>query len=335
MKKIILLAFLLISYLSNGQNFKQILNEFDLENQKCLDKGNNMFNCSKKYLIQSDSILNVVYRFVRKELTGSEKKSLRKEQVIWNKEKEKTFKEINKQNTGLVGGLDDLMIKNQKMSDYINKRTKYLIDYSPNKVSSSIPENITDFVPSKFKLFEKKCGDLNKDGLEDCVLIIKGTNKSRIVDVEFRGILDRNRRGIIVLINQGKGIYKPILKNYECFSSENEDGGVYFPPELSIDIANNKLFIHYSHGRYGFWKYKFRIKESDFELIGYDSTYGGAVIRSKTSINFLTKKKLYQFNKNKNDEGGNEILKDTWSEIKLSKTILLSKIMNFDELDIN
>ena len=335
MKKIILLVFLLISYLSNGQNFKLVLNELNLENQKCLDRGSNMFNCSKKYLIQSDSILNVVYRFVSKELTGSEKKSLRKEQFIWKKEKEKTFKEINKQNTDLGTGLDDLMIKNQKKSDYINKRIKYLIDYLSPKKTSSIPKNIIDFVPSKFKLFEIIYGDLNKDGLEDCVLIIKGTNKSRIVDVEYRGLLDRNRRGIIVLINQGKGIYKNILNNYECFSSENEDGGVYFSPELSIEIANNKLFINYFHGRYGFWKYQFRIKESDFELIGYDSTYGGAVIRSKTSINFLTKKKLYQINKNKNDVGGNEILKDTWSEINLSKTLLLSKIMNFDELNIN
>jgi hypothetical protein len=69
----------------------------------------------------------------------------------------------------------------------------------------------------------------------------KGTNKSRIVAVEFIGILDRNRRGIVVLIKQGKEIYKPMLKNYECFSSKNDNVGVYFLPKLSIDIANNKL----------------------------------------------------------------------------------------------
>jgi len=46
-------------------------------------------------------------------------------------------------------------------------------------------------------------GDLNTDGLEDIVLLIKGTNASKIVDDEYVGKLDRNRRGIIVLLKKG------------------------------------------------------------------------------------------------------------------------------------
>ena len=42
-------------------------------------------------------------------------------------------------------------------------------------------------------------GDLNKEGIEDCVLIIKGTDKIKNVKDEFRGELDRYRRGIIFL----------------------------------------------------------------------------------------------------------------------------------------
>ena len=53
-------------------------------------------------------------------------------------------------------------------------------------------------------------------------------------------LIDRNRRGIIVLFSEEKG-YKVAVKNYNCFSSENEDGGVYFAPYLSIDIRNSKL----------------------------------------------------------------------------------------------
>ena len=34
-------------------------------------------------------------------------------------------------------------------------------------------QRITDFIPKGYKLFEKISGDLNKDGLEDCVLIIR------------------------------------------------------------------------------------------------------------------------------------------------------------------
>ena len=98
-------------------------------------------------------------------------------------------------------------------------------------------QNPADFLPKGYVVFEKVNGDLNKDGIEDCVLIITGTDKSKIVTDEYRGKLDRNRRGIIVLFNK-KDHYELAVKNYDCFSSANEDGGVYFPPELSYSYSN-------------------------------------------------------------------------------------------------
>ena len=83
-------------------------------------------------------------------------------------------------------------------------------------------------------------GDLNKDALEDIVLIIKGTDKSKIIEDENRGKLDRNRRGIIVLLNKGN-YYQLAAENYDCFSSENEDGGVYFAAELNVEIKKGNL----------------------------------------------------------------------------------------------
>ncbi|MFV8332131.1 hypothetical protein [Flavobacterium sp. GSP14] len=123
-------------------------------------------------------------------------------------------------------------------------------------------------------------------------------------------------------------------KNYGCFSSENEDGGVYFPPELSVEIKKGNLCVHYAHGRYGFWKYTFRFKNSDFDLIGYDESNGGVVIESETSINFLTKKKLEKVNVNKNVEGGDEVFKQVWKNISINKLIKLSEIIDFDEFEI-
>ncbi|BAV07409.1 hypothetical protein FLA_3434 [Filimonas lacunae] len=58
-------------------------------------------------------------------------------------------------------------------------------------------KNPADFVPKGYVFFEKVTGDLDKDSLEDCVLIIKGTDKSRFVNDEYRGKLDRNRRGVM------------------------------------------------------------------------------------------------------------------------------------------
>ena len=183
-------------------------------------------------------------------------------------------------------------------------------------------------------VFEKINGDLNNDGIEDCVLIIKGTDKKQIIIDEYRGKLDRNRRGIIVLFDK-KDHYELALKNEICFSSENEDGGVYFAPELSVEIKKGNLFVHYGHGRYGYWQYNFRYQESDFELIGYESSNGGAVIDSETSINFLSKKKQEKVNTNENAEGGDEVFEETWKKINLNRLIKLSEIKDFDELDMS
>ncbi len=195
-------------------------------------------------------------------------------------------------------------------------------------------KDIAAFIPKGYVLFEQTSGDLNKDGLEDKVLIIKGTDKSKVIQDEYRGTLDRNRRGIIVLFNK-KDHYELAVKNFQCFSSENEDGGVYFAPELSVDIKKGNLYVHYGHGRYGYWFYTFRLKDADFELIGFDESNGGPVTHSTTSINFLTKKKQERVNTNENAQSGEEVFKETWSNIVIDKRLKLSAIKDFDTLSIS
>jgi len=191
----------------------------------------------------------------------------------------------------------------------------------------------SDFLPKNYVLFSKINGDLNKDGLDDCILIIKGTDTSKFVEDKYRGKLDRNRRGIIVLFNK-KSHYELAVKNYDCFSSENEDGGVYFPPELDIEIKKGNLCFHYAHGRYGYWRYTFRFQNSDFDLIGYDESNGGPVIDSEMSINFLTKQKVEKVNVNKNSEGGDEIFKVSKKSISIKRLIKLSEVKDFDGLEM-
>ena len=193
---------------------------------------------------------------------------------------------------------------------------------------------IEDFIPIGYVFFEKVFGDLNNDKQEDCILIIKRTNKKNIVTNRFDEVVDRNRRGIIILFKTENGFQK-VTENLSCFSSENEDGGVYYAPELSFEVKRGNLVIHYAHGRYGWWKYTFRFQDSKFKLIGYDATNGGVVIRSETSINFLTKKKLTRENINEESEGNDEIFKETWSKISIDKLLNLSEIKDFEDLDMN
>jgi hypothetical protein len=207
--------------------------------------------------------------------------------------------------------------------------------------------NPSDFIPKGYVIhkyeggissggWDEIKGDLNKDGLEDIVLIIKGTDKSKIIKDEDRGELDRNRRGILVLLKKGNS-YVLASKNYDCFSSENEDGGVYFAPELEVEIKKGNLYISYGHGRYGNWSYTFRYENGNFELIGYDSySSRGPVPQFQVSINFLTKKKLTMDNLNKDDEDDSNVnYRDSWKKITSKKLIKLSEIKDFDELDMS
>ena len=162
---------------------------------------------------------------------------------------------------------------------------------------------------------------------------IRFFNKNEIVHDEQRGELDRNRRGIIIALRDGDK-YRLTAKNLACFSSENEDGGVYYAPELDVEITKGNLDISYSHGRYGYWSYTFRFQHGKFEMIGYDSSEDrGPVIERVTSINFSTQKMLFKENTNLDAESGDEQLKETWTKIPTDKLIDLEEIHDFDELD--
>jgi hypothetical protein len=220
----------------------------------------------------------------------------------------------------------------------------------PETLANTVETNVRfknplDFIPKGYVLhtyeggffsegWKELKGDLDNDGRVDRVLIIKGTDKSKIVTVEYRGKLDRNRRGIIVLLNKGD-YYERAFKNYDCFSSENEDGGVYSDAELGFEIKKGNVIISENHGRYGNWKYTFKLNRTDLELIGFDEieNYGPVVLR-EISINFLSKKKLERVNVNAHVEDGKEIFEETWSNIKVEQLIKLSEINDLDELSM-
>jgi hypothetical protein len=76
-----------------------------------------------------------------------------------------------------------------------------LLAIGPDALGQPTPRTATSpagLVPSGFVITEEIRGDLNKDNQEDYVYILKGTDRRKIFEHEYRGQLDRNRRGIIV-----------------------------------------------------------------------------------------------------------------------------------------
>lgn len=188
------------------------------------------------------------------------------------------------------------------------------------------------YIPRSYRLTEVITGDLNKDRKTDVVLIVKATDPAKWVNDEYQGKLDRNRRGIIVLVNEN-GQYKKIIQNLSCFSSEYEDGGVYYAPELLLSVEQGLLNVHYAHGRYGYWRYRFQLKEYDLQLVGYDNSDNfGPYINSQTSINYLTQRKLVRENINKNRNDDTPKFKETWYKMN-QVPVYLSKIKDFDRLN--
>ncbi|HHD78256.1 MAG TPA: hypothetical protein ENK98_01230 [Epsilonproteobacteria bacterium] len=196
-----------------------------------------------------------------------------------------------------------------------------------------IPKSLQEAIPVGYKVVEKIVGDLNKDKQHDIVLLLKGLDKSKIITNRFSEVVDRNRRGVLIAFKDHDA-YKVVTVNPRCFSSENEDGGIYFPPDLFIHIAKGNLYFDYGHGRYGYWSYTFRYEDNDFKLIGYDAARGGAVIRETLSVNFLTNKMLTKKNINLQAQGGDEVFKEEWKSFSKPITLFLSEIADMDEIDI-
>lgn len=175
---------------------------------------------------------------------------------------------------------------------------------------------------------------MNKDGIVDYVFLVKGVDPAYVVHSDMMGMVDRNRRGIVILLSEGDD-YQLTVQNIGCFSSGLEERGNYHQPVLDLIIQNGILKVHFAYGRYGYWRYLFRYQEEAFKLIGYFHSYGGAIVEKEVSINFSTRKKKVKVNINENAQGGDEEYQVEWSRFELDALIRLSDIQDFDKLDLS
>ena len=230
----------------------------------------------------------------------------------------------------------DRFVSNEKLSEFPKARCSHddygrRLFYVENK-----SKNPDDLLRLGDRIFEKIFGDLNNDGKEDCVIITKQTKESAFVENRFDEIVDRNRRGIVIAFKEGE-YYNTVLVNSDCFSSENEDGGIYFAPELFVEIQRGNLKIHYGHGRYGWWQYTFSYRNNDFELIEYDEVeMFGPILCKNISVNFLTKKQQIRTNTNFLAEDESEkVIEEIWQNIVINNLVKLTDISDFDDFSVS
>jgi hypothetical protein len=163
-------------------------------------------------------------------------------------------------------------------------------------------ESVEGFVPKDWRIETKLSGDLNADGRDDLVLILRANDPRSIIDARGQGgpeKFDTNPRILTVAFADVSGGFDLALENHTLITRTVEPSaqdpldpnGVQ---EGGVEIKNGTLQVTlgYFSGNMGHLTYTFRFEKGAFKLIGYDSTdverFKG--IMSQVSINYSTRR---------------------------------------------
>lgn len=283
----------------SAQNFNETLIKLSNQNQECLDKGGNMLGCSQKYNIQVDSLLNVVYKNIRKDLNETQQLDLKNKQLAWIKNRDLEFKKIDAQNTGLGKGSDDLMVKTQQKADFVSERVSFLIaSYISKKGIVNYKDQIFKFIPNGYQILDSVRGNLNNDSYDDYILVLKKYNEEQLSKT---GNVEAIKRPLLILVGNSEN--KLVLKAQNdnsvlCISCS---GAIHGDSFEGVKIKNGYFSVeHYTVGGNDKWSkiitYKFdSIKNNWFlhrygmEFFGWNPDQNGEAI-IKTGETILTKK---------------------------------------------
>ena len=198
-------------------------------------------------------------------------------------------------------------------------------------------KTVNDFIPKGWKKILTTNGDLNRDKLEDTVIVIEKEDKKNIKKNDGFGPeeLNLNPRILLVLFKQKDGTYILASKNDKGFikSEGNDDNPALMDTLDDIIIKNNvlKIVFNYFMSAGSWWTstnvYIFRFQNNVLELIGYESN---AYMRNTgeeegTSINFSTNKAKITTGGNIFEEKENNP-KDEWRYLKFEKKYILNEM---------
>ena len=96
--------------------------------QDCLDGGIHMAGCSETYYGAMDSILNVVYQRLKKQMDAAEFKELKASEVEWLKVTSKKFKKFDKEaNEHELGPNMGMATAYDNKAKLVEERIRYLL----------------------------------------------------------------------------------------------------------------------------------------------------------------------------------------------------------------
>jgi len=135
---------------------------------------------------------------------------------------------------------------------------------------SSLSQDFRSFIPNDYDtLYDGVArGDLNKDGIEDIVIVIGSKWEQDENWSEKASDSNVAPRLLIILFGTDSG-YVQIAKNDKAILCK-DCGGIFGDPFAGIEINKNVLSINHYGGSNWRWGYthKFRFQDKDFFLIG-------------------------------------------------------------------
>lgn len=121
-------------------------------------------------------------------------------------------------------------------------------------------------IPKQYKLIKEAHGDLNKDGIDEKVVVYDMTDIEDEINGTDREVIvyKKNQQNWTVWYRSTKAV------------GNSKDGGMMGDPFEDIEIKNGVLLIRQSGGSSWKWAHtdKYRYQNNRFELIGYTSFYG-------------------------------------------------------------
>ena len=142
-------------------------------------------------------------------------------------------------NTSNVEKNSTSMLKTLKQMNIPFSGDEYEIE-NLSKLDDKMLVAVKASLPKQTALYDAIKDDLNKDGIEDVVVVTQETFKEKFMpfsdgcdestkDDKWCQIVNKNRRGVVILLSNGDK-YEAVVTKRDIFESPNEDGGAYFPP---------------------------------------------------------------------------------------------------------
>lgn len=146
-------------------------------------------------------------------------------------------------------------------------------------------DNLDKFIPANYEILLKEAGDINLDGLEDLILVLKESNE----DSRYEDTVNSPLRPVLLLIRDTSGKLQQAKRNDKTVYGI-ADGGMMGDPFNSITIKNGYFSFEHYGGSSWRWTHiiTFKYDKTDNEWylhkVGGDSYHSSEPEKVETKV---------------------------------------------------